>query len=266
MDKQKLLDRIIQAGDLVQLVGPRDKSLILRVDVGKQVHTHIGIIEHNNIIGKEWGTVVLSHLDKKFRILQPALDDLLRDIKRNTQIMYPKDIGYILINLGIGPGKKVAEAGTGSGAFTIALAHAVGPTGHVTSYEKRPEMSHLAKKNLENLGLGQNVSLIIRDIGEGIDEGDFYAFFLDLPNPEDYVSQLHSVLIPGGHFGAILPTTNQVSRLIPALEKNGFSFIEVSEILHRYYKPAGTRLRPTDKMVAHTGFLVFARVVNSATS
>lgn len=254
--------RQTQVGDIVQLVGPRDKDIILRLESGKQFHTHIGIIQHDEVIGKEWGSWVTTHLGKRFLILQPSLDDLLRSIRRNTQIMYPKDIGYILMTMGIGAGKHIIEAGSGSGAFTIALAYAVGPDGHVTSYEKRPEMLAIAQENLERLGLIERVTLKERDIAEGFDERDAYALFLDLPNPEDYIHLVRQVLMPGGHFGALLPTTNQVSRLIAALEQNDFSFLEVSEILHRYYKPVADRLRPSDRMVAHTGFLIFGRAIS----
>ena len=215
----------------------------------------------SEIIGQEWGSSAKSHLGKTFLILQPALDDILRDIKRNTQIMYPKDIGYVIVTMGIGPGKHVLEAGTGSGALTIAMAHAVGPTGHITSYEKRANTKAMAENNLRRLGLLERVTLKERDIEEGFDETDVYAVFLDVQNPEDYIPHVRAALMPGGFFGALLPTTNQITRLIYALEANQFSFIEVSEMLHRYYKPIPQRLRPADKMVAHTGFLIFARAI-----
>jgi tRNA (adenine57-N1/adenine58-N1)-methyltransferase len=192
-------------------------------------------------------------------MLQPSLADLLLDLKRSTQIMYPKDIGFILTSMSIGPGQRVMEAGTGSGSMTIALAYAVGPQGQVISYEVRPDMQNLARKNLERLGLDGRVEFKLRDIGEGLDETDVDAFFLDVPNPYDYIAQVRATLKPGGFFCGLVPTFNQVTQLLQALRQGRFAFIEVCEILLRYYKPEPTRLRPTDRMVAHTGFLTFGR-------
>ena len=228
---------------------------------GERVETMHGMIPHETIIGAEWGGEVRTHLGKTFTLLQPALDDLLRDIERNTQVVYPKDIGYILLSLGVGPGSQVLEAGTGSGAFTVALAHAVGPAGHVFSYERRQDIQDIARSNLEHFGFADRVTLKTRDIEEGFDEENLRAVFLDLPNPEIYLVQVRSALQPGGFFGALLPTTNQVSLLLTALRQNNFGYIEVSEILHRYYKPIADRLRPVDTMTAHTGFLIFARLL-----
>lgn len=194
-------------------------------------------------------------------MLEPSLHDMLLDTQRNTQIMYPKDIGFVLVNLDIGPGKHVLEAGTGSGAFTTALAFAVGPDGRVTTYEVRPEMQKLAKKNLTRVGFEDRVVFKLRDIAEGFDEKNVDVVFLDLPNPEDYIAQTRAALKTGGYLGCILPTVNQISRLILALKKNNFAFIEVCEILLRYYKTIPQRLRPTDRMVAHTGYLIFARPI-----
>ncbi|MEX2161667.1 MAG: tRNA (adenine-N1)-methyltransferase [Anaerolineales bacterium] len=248
-----------QAGDLAYLVGPRGQTVTVTLKPGERIETMHGILKHDELIGVEWGQLVHTHLGKAFTLLQPALDDLLRDIERATQVVYPKDIGYILLNLGVGPGSRVLEAGTGSGAMAAALAHAVGPEGHVYSYERRADTQGIARTNLERLGLAQRVNLKLKDIGEGFDEIGVNAIFLDLPNPEEYLAQALAALQPGGFFGSLLPTTNQVSLLIAALRKNNFGFIEVSEILHRYYRPVAARLRPADTMTAHTGFLIFAR-------
>jgi tRNA (adenine57-N1/adenine58-N1)-methyltransferase len=250
---------ISKEGDLAQLVGSRGKPITVRLKPGERVQSTHGILQHDDLIGRKWGIRVMSHLGKSFTLLQPALDDLIRGLRRNTQILYPKDIGYILISMGIGPGQNVLEAGTGSGALTIALAYAVGSEGKVYSYEKRPETQTLALSNVEGLGLADRVSFKVRDIAEGFDETGVQALYYDLPNPQDYLSQAREALQAGGFFGAILPTTNQVSVLISALKKEHFSFIEVSEILHRYYNANARRLRPADSMTGHTGYLVFAR-------
>jgi tRNA (adenine57-N1/adenine58-N1)-methyltransferase len=255
-ENQKLF---AQVGDLVQLVSPSNKVFIFRLTSGGQLQTHRGIVYFNELIGLPWGSEVSSHLGSSFFLLPPGLVDLLKETRRNTQILYPKDIGFILIMLGIGPGSHVIEAGTGSGAFTTALAWAVGANGRVDSYERRPEMQQLARKNLEKLDLLERVNLKLKDIGEGFDENDADALFLDVPNPYDYILQAWRALKPGGYFGSISPTTNQVSRLLTALYQYNFAFIDVCEIILRHYKPVADRLRPTDRMVAHTGYLVFAR-------
>jgi tRNA (adenine57-N1/adenine58-N1)-methyltransferase len=250
---------LVKAGDLVQLVSPTNKVIILRLQVDAQYQTHRGVIHHNELIGKPWGSRVFTHLGSEYILLQPGLGDILREIQRNTQIMYPKDIGFVLITMGIGPGAQVIEAGTGSGALTTALAWAVGQEGKVTSYETRQEMQNLARKNLQRVGLDSRVELKLRDIREGFDETNADALFLDVANAYDYLPQVKSALKPGGFFGSILPTTNQVTKLLSSLYHNHFSFIDVCEILLRYYKPVAERFRPTDRMVAHTGFLIFAR-------
>jgi tRNA (adenine57-N1/adenine58-N1)-methyltransferase len=194
-----------------------------------------------------------------FLLLRPSLNDRILHLRRISQIIYPKDAGYILLKMNIGPGARVIEAGTGSGALTMVLAHAVRPDGRVYSYDVRSDMQRLARKNLASAGLGDVVEFKLRDVAEGFDETDVDALFLDLPNPWDYLSQAHAALSSGGFFGSIMPTANQVSRLLVALERASFGFIEVEEILLRPYKPVAERLRPTDQMVAHTGFLIFAR-------
>lgn len=259
MSIQAPLSTSAQPGDLAHLIGEKDRDFIIKLEPGEKLETHLGILYHDDLIGKVWGARVKSHKDKTFLLLQPALDDLLRNINRETQIMYPKDIGYILVSMGIGPGKQVIEAGTGSGAFTTALAYLVGPTGKVYSYEQRPKFSHIAQANLDKFGLQDRVIFKQKDIAEGFDEDNIPALFLDVPDPHNYIPQVRAALGPGGFFGSLLPTTNQVSDLVTALKKHGFDRIEISEIMHRYYKPSATRLRPVDRMVAHTGYLAFAR-------
>ena len=250
-----------QPDDLALLVGRDRKSFIVRLEPGSQLHTHRGVVAHDDLIGTPWGTQLSTHLGYPFLLLRPSTDDLVRDLKRTTQIVYPKDAGYILMKMRIVPGCRVVEAGTGSGGLALVLAQAVSPTGRVYSYEIRPEMQQLARRNLAQLGLSEFVEFRQRDAGEGFDEGDVDAVFLDLPVPWDYLPQAHAALAGGGFLGCILPTTNQVSRLIGALEEAHFGLIEVEELLLRPYKAVPARLRPMDRMVAHTGYLIFARAL-----
>ncbi len=250
-----------QVGDIAQLISAQNKRFIFRLVTDGKFETHRGYLSHNDLIGKSWGSKVFTHIGSPFVLLQPSLADILIETRRNTQIMYPKDIGFILVSMDIGPGKHILEAGTGSGSFTTALAYAVGPQGLVTTYESRLEFQHLAHKNLDRLGLSDRVEFKLRDIAEGFDERNVDAVFLDLPNPQDYILQAKEALKPGGYLGNILPTTNQVSTLLIALHRGNFAFIEVCEILLRYYKAVADRLRPTDRMIAHTGYLIFSRSV-----
>ena len=252
---------VARAGDIVQLVGRDNKNFIIRLATGQRLETHRGIFKHDELIGQELGGEVLSHLGHAFFMIQPSTDDIIRDLKRSSQIIYPKDSGFILMKLSVQSGQTVLEAGTGSGGMTTVLAQSVGPTGHVVSYDIREDMQRRAQRNLEWLGLIDRVTLKLRDIAEGFDETDADAFFLDVPNPWDYTGQVRRALKGGGFFGSILPTTNQVSTLLSAMQRDGYEFIEVCELLLRYYKTVPERLRPVDRMVAHTAFLIFGRPV-----
>jgi tRNA (adenine57-N1/adenine58-N1)-methyltransferase len=188
--EEKIESGCAKEGDLAQLVSPSNKVFIIRLAAGGELHTHRGIVFHDELIGQPWGSQVHTHKGSTYFMLPPSLSDLLKEIRRNTQIMYPKAVGFVLVTMGIGPGIHVLEAGTGSGSLTTALAWAVGPHGRVTSYEIRQEMQNLARKNLENLGLQDRVTLKLRDIAQGFDEHGVDALFLDLPNPYDYLDQV----------------------------------------------------------------------------
>jgi tRNA (adenine57-N1/adenine58-N1)-methyltransferase len=257
--------KVVRENELVFLIGKDRKSFILRLESGAELQTHRGVIKHDDLIDQPLGRKVRSHLGYPLLVLEPSTHDLILNLKRTTQIMYPKDIGYVLMKMNMGPGSRVVEAGTGSGGLALALARAVMPTGRVYSYEMRPDVLSLATKNLDKLGLLPFVELKERDIEEGFDEEDADAVFLDLRPPWKYLAQAHAALKGGGFFGATLPTTNQVVRLIRALPRHGFSAIEVEELLLRRYKAVPGRLRPMDRMVAHTGYLIFARKIKGAT-
>jgi tRNA (adenine57-N1/adenine58-N1)-methyltransferase len=253
----------VQAGDLVQLHGSTHKSHLLVVQPGGVLQTHRGVIYHDDIIGQTWGVKLESHNGHPFFVLQPGITDLVQSIKRTTQIMYPKDIGYIVLRLGIGPGTRVLECGGGSGGLTTVLAYLTGKQGRVYSYERNPEVQDLAKKNLRLFGLDDRVEFKLGDAKEGFEERDLDAIFLDLPNPHDYLDQVKTSLKAGGCLASLLPTFNQVEILLRVLGMGGFAFIDVCEIFLRHYKTDWAKVRPVDRMVGHTGFLIFARSVNN---
>lgn len=252
---------VAQEDDLVLLIGPRGKRVIIRLKAGASQHTHAGVIQHDTLIGQPLGRQVKSHLGKPFLALEPSTHDLMMNVRRHTQIIYPKEAGYILLKLSVYGGQRVIEAGSGSGALTLALARAVAPGGRVYSYESRPEMQRNAVRNLKRVGLTDYVDFKTRDVAEGFDETDVNALFLDVRTPWDYLGQARQALKDGGFFGALVPTTNQVGNLISGLEGHRFGDIDVEELLLRPYKPVPARLRPADTMVGHTGYLIFARKI-----
>jgi len=252
-----------QEGDLILLISSKKNYFIFPLIRGGTFQTHRGVVEHDDLIGQRWGSEIKSHKGSPFYLFQPGIEELIKTTKRNTQIMYAKDIGYILLKLNIISGTKVIEAGTGSGSLTQVIAAIIGSEGHLYSYEIRPEMQRLARKNLKRLGMEERVTFIQKNIENGFDRTNIDAIFLDVPNPYDYLGQVRTALVPGGFFGTILPTTNQIVKLLIEFRRQQFAFIEVSEIMLRYYQAEATKLRPTDRMVAHTGYLIFARPVSN---
>jgi tRNA (adenine57-N1/adenine58-N1)-methyltransferase len=256
---------VLAPGEVVLFILARNRRFLVCLEPGKLQHTHEGVIRHDQVIGQVPGSTLQTHLGHPLLALRPSLYEVLMSLRRVSQIVYPKDIGYILLKLNAGPGSRIVECGTGSGVLTTAFAHAIGSSGHVHSYEQREEMLAVAARNLANVGLSGRVELKQRDAADGFDERDADALFLDVREPWLYLSQVWEALAPGGFFGAIVPTTNQVSDLIAGLEGARFGDIEVCEIMLRSYKPVAARLRPTDRMVAHTGFLIFARRLEAPT-
>jgi tRNA (adenine57-N1/adenine58-N1)-methyltransferase len=199
---------------------------------------------------------------KRYYVLPCDLHDfVLEGLKRHTQIVYPKDAGYILMKMDIFPGKRVAEAGTGSGALTAVFSRAVGREGRVYSYEQDIGLITHARKNLGLDAGDSNVVLHHQALDQGIHEKDLDAFFLDMREPWKPLPDVYGSLKPGGHLGILVPTTNQVSRVLLAFSGTDFLVTEVTEIFMRNYKAVPSRLRPEDRMVAHTGYLVFARAM-----
>jgi tRNA (adenine57-N1/adenine58-N1)-methyltransferase len=243
---------MIEPGQLILLISHKGKRYLRKLEAGGEVHTHDGKLLMDDIAEAGFGQYVQTHLGKAYLVLKPTLHDLIKGVKRQTQIMYPKEIGYLMMKLGIGPG-------TGSGGLTTALAWFVGDTGKVITYERRADFFKLAGKNLERVGLSHRVEQVNQNIEDGFLHSGADALFLDVRTPWEYLHSIPSAVIPGAMCGFLLPTVNQVSDLLRGLEDGPFADLEVLEILVRRWKPVADRLRPDDRMVAHTGFLVFAR-------
>ncbi|MGE4194005.1 MAG: tRNA (adenine-N1)-methyltransferase [Pseudodesulfovibrio sp.] len=250
---------MIEPGQLILLISHKGKRYLRKLEAGGEVHTHDGKLLMDEVAEAGYGQYVKTHLGKAYLVLKPTLHDLIKGVKRQTQIMYPKEIGYLMMKLGIGPGSTVIESGTGSGGLTTALAWFVGDTGKVITYERRADFYKLAGKNLERVGLAHRVEQVNQNIEEGFLHSGADALFLDVRTPWEYLHSIPQAVIPGAMCGFLLPTVNQVSDLLRGLEDGPFADLEVLEILVRRWKPVADRLRPDDRMVAHTGFLVFAR-------
>ncbi len=250
---------LVQPHDPVLLISEEGKRYLVFVEPGGSWYTNRGRLPYEQVIGQPYGRVAETHLGQKFLILRPTTSDLIQHLKRTTQIVYPKDAARLVMELDLMSGKRIIEAGTGSGGLTMAFARAVMPEGRVYSYELRPEHQRVARRNLERLGLMPYIDLKLRDIAEGFDEQDVDAVFLDARDAAQFVPQAEAALAESGLFAALQPTTNQVSDVVRALEQGNFVEIRVEEVMIRPWKPVPERLRPADRMIAHTGFLIFAR-------
>lgn len=246
-------------GDLIFLWSPaKGDSFLVRLSKGASQGSHLGQMKHDDIVGMSYGDVALTNRGEPFFILRPAVGEYTRRIKRQTQVIFPKDSGFIIQHLNFGPGATIVECGTGSGGLTSVFAHFVGDDGHVFTYDKREEFSKLAESNIERWGVAHRVTFKVRDMREGFDERDADAVFLDVQNPWDFIGVAHDALAWGHRLGILVPTFNQIERTLVALAEWNFVDVQVLELLMRYYKTDPRRIRPDDTMTAHTGFLIFA--------
>ncbi|MDH5460420.1 MAG: tRNA (adenine-N1)-methyltransferase [Candidatus Bathyarchaeota archaeon] len=249
----------IRESDYVLFYLSQRKTYMVKVEKGKSFHTHKGFIKFDDLIGKEYGVRVLSNLGIEFAALKPLLRDYIFKSVRRTQITYPKDVALIVMFSGIGPGSRVVEAGTGTGALTTALTYYVKPDGRVYSYEIREEFLKTAKKNLKRADLIDFVELKNKDVTDGIDESDVDAVILDLATPWLVVLHAYTALKPCGTIVSFSPTIDQVVKTVEALKENGFVDIETVECLMRRMQTERGKTRPQTLMTGHTGYITFAR-------
>lgn len=250
---------MIPYGSLVVFVTPKGRRYIKRLEEGQDWHSNDGTLPAAQVAALDFGSETRTTLGVPIRVLEATLFDRLQGIKRQTQIIYAKDIAYICLRLGAGPGRTIIEAGCGSGGLTVGFSWFCGPTGKVVSHDAREEFTRLARRNLDWAGVGGNVELHHRDVAEGFAASGADALFLDVRTPWEYLKQAAEAVKPGASLGFLLPTVDQVGKLLLGLEQGSFAETEVCEILIRRWKPVADRLRPEDRMTAHTGFLVFCR-------
>jgi len=246
-------------GEDVLLYLDAKRKYLTTVHSGRQLHTHKGFIQLSEIVGKRQGETVLSSMKEAFVAFRPSLRDYLMKLPRMTQVMYPKDIGLILVYADVQPGSRVVEAGVGSGMLTAVLASHVRPTGRVFGYEINEAFLSNASRNLARMGLSPLVELKNADILDGIKEENVDAVVLDLATPWLVVPHAATALKGGGSLASFSPTINQVERTVEALNENGFVEVEALELILRNFKVKTGETRPVTLMIGHTGYLVFAR-------
>jgi len=246
---------VIQDNGLI-LIMYKDKKYLKRISREQSFHGKGGAINYSDLIGMEYGMRL-----GEYDIYEPTMEDIIMyAFKRETQVIYPKDSFYIAFKINARTASRVLEVGTGRGALTYVLAHTVGPDGRIVTFELEERHYRNARKNIERYGAWDNVDLRNEDVMNYTD-GNFDAAFIDVREPWICLDKVRSLMKESASVGMIVPTANQISELLRALE-NGFGHVEVMEIMHRKYKTVAERVRPQDRMIAHTGYLVFARKIS----
>ncbi|MGH9046331.1 MAG: tRNA (adenine-N1)-methyltransferase [Acidimicrobiales bacterium] len=252
-------DGPLAGGERVLLIDAKQRRYLLRLKAGETFHTHAGILAHDDIIGQSEGTAVTGSTGREFLAFRPTLADVVLKMPRGAQVIYPKDLGPILIAADVGPGQRILEAGVGSGALSMALLRA---GARVIGYELREDFADVARANVyAQLGDDVDYKIELRDATEGIAERGLDRILLDLPEPWNVVPHAARALRPGGILLAYLPTVNQTVHLREALDRAGFALAETVEILRRTWHIEARSVRPDHRMVAHTGFLTSARLL-----
>lgn len=257
-------ERPFHPGERVLLIDSRGRRYLVTLQTGKQFHSHHGTVEHDDLLGSPAGTEVTSSGGTRMLGFRPTLSDFVLKMQRGAQVIYPKDLGLILVYADVFPGATVVEAGTGSGALTLTLARAVGVEGRVISYETREDHHDRAVENVDAWystlgGKPENLDLRIGDVLEHPGDQEIDRLVLDLPEPWRAVGATTSALVPGGVFCAYVPTIPQVQQTVDALRRGGFAQVQTLEGLVRTWNVDGQSVRPDHRMVAHTGFLVTGR-------
>ncbi|MFC4121109.1 tRNA (adenine-N1)-methyltransferase [Nonomuraea zeae] len=252
-----------QAGDQVQLTDPKNKRHTITLKEDGVFHTHKGAIPHSDLIGQPEGSVVRSSGGTQYLAFRHLLQDYTLAMPRGAAVIYPKDASMIVGMADVFPGARVIEAGVGSGALTCFLLRAVGPQGHVTSYERREEFADVARKNVEKFYGGpmdDNWRLVVGDLVASIDEADVDRVILDMLAPWECVDAAAKALTPGGVICCYVATTTQMSKTVEAIRDHGcFTEPHAWETLVRDWHVEGLAVRPDHRMIGHTGFLVSAR-------
>lgn len=255
-------DGFFSAGDRIQLTDPKGKMYTFTITPGKEWHTHKGWIVHNDLIGLPEGSVVSTSAGLQFTAFKPLLGDFVLSMPRGATIVYPKDAAMIIGVADVFPGAKVIEAGVGSAALSISLLRAIGPTGELTSFERREDFADIARENVRTYfgTVPTNWNLNIGSVQGSSMDKKYDRVILDMLAPWECISFAAEVLRPGGVFLAYVATTTQLSMTAEAIKEDGhFTEPLSSETIVRDWHHEGLAVRPMQRMIGHTGFLIVTR-------
>ena len=255
------MNREFLVGDQVLLVDRKQRRHLVTLEAGAEFHSHTGVICHDDILGSEEGVVLRSSRGSLFTAFRPTMADYILKMPRGAQVIYPKDLGPLLVLADVFPGARILESGVGSGALSMTLLRA---GAYVTGHEIRDDFAARATANVETM-LGaealERYDVRMRNAYEGIEGADYDRVILDLPEPWEVVPHAAGALHVGGVIVAYTPSIVQATRFRTALEEHGFRFAETVEVLNRTWHVDGDAVRPDHRMVAHTAFLTHARLL-----
>jgi tRNA (adenine57-N1/adenine58-N1)-methyltransferase len=254
---------LLQPGDDVLFVDNKEREYLRTLKPGSRISLHKGSFQADHLIGLPEGSLVYTQNNEPFRILRPTYAHLIPNLPRRAQVIYPKDVGVMLLWGDIQPGASVVEVGAGPGSLTIALLRAIGPTGTLTTVELREDHAEMARANVARFfGDAPNWTVQLADAYEGFAAQDIDRILIDIPEPWRVLPHAAKALRYGGVLVGYVPTVVQVKALVDDLRAHpGFDAIEVMENLHRYWHVKDLSVRPEHRMVAHTGFIIIARRV-----
>ncbi|MEO9321090.1 MAG: tRNA (adenine-N1)-methyltransferase [Nitrososphaera sp.] len=252
----------IEEGSYVLLFHTARKKWLAKVTQDKRLHTHLGIIDISSTIGMEYGSAIQTTEGKRIFLIEPTVHDFIMKSERRTQILYPKDLGYIAARAGLKNGSKVLEIGTGSGAAATFMASIVKPQGHIYTFDVNPDFMEMARRNIDKAGMADFVTLHLHDPHLGVQVREADLALVDLGDPWTVLDQVHVALKGSGAFVAICPTMNQIEKTATELKKSGYTDVECIELMIRNIEAREGMTRPSMRMIGHTTYLVFARKVN----
>lgn len=257
---------LLRSGEAVLFIDRKEREYLRVLRPGARVHIRGGTLQADDLIGQAEGRVVHNTGNEPFLLLRPSFAQLIPNLPRKAQVIYPKDIGPILLWGDIYPGATVVEVGTGPGALSMALLRAIGPEGRLISYEVRADHAEMAQANVRQFyGDAPNWSVKVADVMTGIEERDIDRLTVDLAEPWHLLATAAAALRPGGLILSYVPTVMQVKQFVDGVRAHGgFAAVQSFEILQRFWHVKNLSIRPEHRMVAHTGFIVVARRVVEA--
>lgn len=228
----------------------------------EEFHCEKGVISKEDIVNADVGDVLQTHMGKKYRVINPNINDYIDLMKRNCSILLPQDLGLIVGFTGVGYSSKIVESGTGAGSSLLFFANIVGPEGHVYSYEIREDFVKIIRENIDGTDF-DNITLNHQDVTEGFNEEDesIDLVFLDLPSPHEVIKDAYRILKVGSFIAVYTPYVEQFQRVFKELERAGFKDIKIREGNVRELEIKKGRTRPNSRMAGHTGYITFARKI-----